>query len=118
MRVLAPNEALTAEASNSKLKFLLVIGDSATAEQRLQEAACRQAWGESSQGYQVIHGQGKQALTQALSAINAAMNNQASGPSKPRRPWVWACEKCSDADCEHRLLSDLLAQRGSQGQSY
>lgn len=27
--------------------------------------------------------------------------------------WVWACEKCSDPACEHRLLSDLLAKRAA-----
>jgi hypothetical protein len=29
------------------------------------------------------------------------------------QPWVWMCEKCSDPQCEHRLLTALLAQRDS-----
>ena len=37
---------------------------------------------------------------------------------KPARkrptPWVWSCEKCSDPQCEHRLLTALLAQRARQ----
>ncbi|MDB5889264.1 MAG: hypothetical protein JWP47_95 [Polaromonas sp.] len=27
--------------------------------------------------------------------------------------WVWACDTCGDAACEHQLLSDLLAKRST-----
>lgn len=38
----------------------------------------------------------------------------APGDSAARSVWVWACDKCSDPQCEHRLLSDLLQSRGIQ----
>ena len=52
--------------------------------------------------YRVIYGQGDQRLKQALAAIdvNTARSNHSSA-------WRWACDKCSDPECEHRLFSAL-----------
>lgn len=52
--------------------------------------------------YRVVYGQGEQRLHNALAAIGSPMEK-----STPQRSWVWACEKCSDPDCEHRLFSRL-----------
>ncbi len=67
--------------------------------------------------FQVIYGEGDERLRQALSALGA-LNSAATlldippaETSSPRKPWVWACDKCSDPACEHRLLSDLLLKR-------
>ena len=57
--------------------------------------------------YQVIYGTGDERLKQALTAVSAPPTQTPS----PRKPWVWACDKCSDPACEHRLLSDLLLNR-------
>ncbi len=65
--------------------------------------------------YTVVYGQGPQRLAQALDALQGLLDG--SKPSAPatggqaRRPWVWACDTCSDPGCERRLLSDLLARR-------
>jgi nicotinamide riboside kinase len=67
--------------------------------------------------YQVIYGAGNERLRQALSALSALKLPEAkpdtppAEKSSPRKPWVWACDKCSDPACEHRLLSDLLLNR-------
>ncbi len=70
--------------------------------------------------YRVIYGGSEARLAQALQAIDSvsvqpfARPNEAS-TSRPASGknglWVWACDKCSDPDCEQHLLSDLLAQR-------
>ncbi len=76
--------------------------------------------------YQVLYGSAEERLALALRSIEhlivPAADRSPLGTRVPERPpkearqtaasaWVWACEKCSDPQCEHRLLSDLLAQR-------
>ena len=77
--------------------------------------------------YQVIYGSDDERLTHALAALEPLLKTTDKPADKrlrpsPRsvggpdnagkaRPWVWACDKCSDPQCEHRLLSDLLAGR-------
>lgn len=67
--------------------------------------------------YQVVYGSGPRRLEGALQALAAAGvlppqpdSREPAGGS--RRPWVWACEKCSDPECEHRLFTQL---RGGPG---
>ena len=64
--------------------------------------------------YQVVYGQGEQRLHSALCALRGA--GIAAGEEVRRPQWVWACDNCSDPQCERRLLSDLLAAR-TQGPS-
>jgi hypothetical protein len=68
--------------------------------------------------YQVIYGEGEERLAQALQAAQRLLlprswmllpGGQAGKPKTS--PWVWMCDKCSDPQCEHRLLSALLAHR-------
>jgi nicotinamide riboside kinase len=65
--------------------------------------------------FQVVYGEGPQRLAHALQAL-AAADVLATGSAAPaqgtRRPWVWACEKCSDPECEHRLFTQLRGDRG------
>ncbi|WP_198969475.1 AAA family ATPase [Xylophilus sp. ASV27] len=74
--------------------------------------------------FQVIHGQGRQRLDQALNAINyiayspdktwaTATFSSENGPSGG-----WSCEACSDPDCEHRLFTRLLAGRAGGQRPY
>lgn len=65
--------------------------------------------------FAVVHGQGEEQLANAWNAINAAADADARRPGAPERSaaWSWACEKCSDPACEHRLFSDLVARRSS-----
>jgi len=81
------------------------------------DALLRRSLAQAGIPFQVIHGEGDERLRQALSALSALTPPSAevktplSETSRPRKPWVWACDKCSDPVCEHRLLSDLLLNR-------
>ena len=67
--------------------------------------------------YRVLYGTDAERLALALQAMESllpATLRSGQAPSGPKnKPWVWMCEKCSDPQCEHRLLTALLAQRGS-----
>ena len=70
--------------------------------------------------YRVLYGTTSERLAHVLQAVESLQ----PPARKPRRvanpgglknqPWVWMCEKCSDPQCEHRLLTALLAQRDSK----
>lgn len=80
--------------------------------QQASDHALRQALAQAGINYQVIYGQGEQRLRSALSALQAGLpgaGKAAEGHARAR--WVWACDTCSDPQCERRLLSDLLAAR-------
>lgn len=65
--------------------------------------------------FQVVYGEGPQRLASALQALAAAgvLPPESAAPAPgARRPWVWACEKCSDPECEHRLFTQLRGDRG------
>lgn len=68
--------------------------------------------------FRVVYGHGPERLASALSAIDSVARSPRSmrvagvfDASSSRAGWTWACEKCSDPDCEHRLLSQLLAKK-------
>ena len=65
-------------------------------------------------GYRIVYGSGNARLDNALFAINSAalcrgiLGAKASFRSENVASRPWACEKCSDPDCEHKLFSGLL----------
>ncbi len=71
-------------------------------------------------GYRVLYGTTGERLAHALQAFEslqppARKPRQVANPGGLKnQPWVWMCEKCSDPQCEHRLLTALLAQRDSK----
>ena len=82
--------------------------DNTAAAPRLHmDALLRQVLVQAQLSFQVIYGLGEERLAQALSALQRSPAVREAR----RKPWVWACDKCSDPACEHRLLSDLLAGR-------
>ena len=105
------------------------MGDSPVLTARMNEAreaadqSIRAALRQAGMPYQVIYGSAEERLAHALAALEpllktagqrlrhspGAMSNP--GSAGKTRPWVWVCDKCSDPQCEHRLLSDLLAGR-------
>ena len=78
-----------------------------TAQRLRMDALLRQTLVQAQIPFQVIYGLGEERLAQALSALKRSPAVREAR----RKPWVWACDKCSDPVCEHRLLSDLLAGR-------
>lgn len=62
--------------------------------------------------YRVVYGSGPERLRNALAAIDSIAAGACSARAGERndsshRPWTWACDKCSDPDCEHRLFTRL-----------
>lgn len=65
--------------------------------------------------YQVVYGTGPQRLQSALRAMQTAGVLPAVAVDREEgrpRAWTWACEKCSDPECEHRLFTKLREARG------
>ena len=87
--------------------------DAWAAVQQAADHALRDALALSGVNYQVVYGLGEQRLRSALSALQARWPDasKAAERDSSRARWVWACDKCSDPQCERRLLSDLLAAR-------
>ena len=74
----------------------------------------RQTLCQASLPYSVVYGLGAARLHNALNALHITLSGSVlpeTGTSDRQRPWVWACDSCSDPGCERRLLSVLLAQR-------
>ena len=64
------------------------------------------------QPYQVLYGALDEQLAQAVRILHIHRRTSPHAPlPKVTSNWRWACDKCSDPVCEHKLLTDLLAQR-------
>ncbi|AYQ29059.1 MULTISPECIES: hypothetical protein [unclassified Polaromonas] len=88
----------------------------AAAAQLDADQAIRAAFASAGIPYRVMYGTADQRLAQALDAVNPPLPDlrRASAARRGGKgAWTWVCDKCSDPVCEHRLLSDLLAQRNS-----
>jgi nicotinamide riboside kinase len=60
-------------------------------------------------GFSAVYGAGESRTQSALQAIGYALGRPDAGSAGgPRSHWRWACEKCSDPECEHRLFRGLL----------
>ena len=101
---------------------LLLMGLDLPAPQgiHLSQAAAdldlRQTLCQASLPYSVVYGLGAVRLHNALYALHVSLSDSGlpeAGASDRQRPWVWACDSCSDPGCERRLLSALLAGRPS-----
>lgn len=66
------------------------------------DALVREMLRDAAVPFRVVYGQGEERVANALAAIDASL-----APVPVRNAWVWACEKCSDPDCEHRLFARL-----------
>lgn len=82
------------------------------------DALLRQALQQAQRPFQVVYGSGSERLDHALAAIASILpkggRKNLSGPnplsSVSNEPLSWLCERCSQADCEHRLFSALLGK--------
>ncbi|MDP9899178.1 ATP-binding protein [Variovorax ginsengisoli] len=79
------------------------------------DALVRAALARAGVSYAVVHGQGAQRLANAWQAIDRRVQAKDSPDlaraAQAQAAWRWSCEKCSDPACEHKLFSDLVAQR-------
>jgi hypothetical protein len=91
----------------------------ASGTQEAEDLAIRSALANAGVPYQVVYGESEERLAQALQAAQRLLLPRSGGMQRPSgqaskpgtRAWVWMCDKCSDPQCEHRLLTALLAQR-------
>ena len=84
------------------------------AAQEAADQAIRTALTSAGISYRVMYGTVEQRLTQALDAVNPPVPQRTIAARNGRKgAWTWVCDKCSDPTCEHRLLSDLVAQRAN-----
>ncbi|CAN5252918.1 hypothetical protein BH10PSE16_BH10PSE16_34520 [soil metagenome] len=103
----------------------LELDSRASALELSQEAAdqsIRAALTHASVAYQVLYGTPGERMGHALHAIQSLLaparirlRPKAGSVNLKTQPWVWMCDKCSDPQCEHKLLTALLAQRDSTG---
>jgi ribosomal protein L37AE/L43A len=94
--------------------------ESAGQAQQTADQSIRSALAAAGMAYCVLYGSAPQRLAQALSAVGRlqpGLPQQEVQPDGRRKAWIWVCDKCSDPVCEHRLLSDLLAQRAASAAS-
>lgn len=65
-----------------------------------------------------IYGRGPQRLAQALRVVQGRLGETLARPLVDRDEVLeqgsgrWSCDNCSDPECEHRLFSSLVRQRG------
>jgi len=61
-------------------------------------------------GFSVIYGSGDERFNNAMTAVATISKVQHLPQEKTTRqsPWQWVCDKCSDAQCEHRTFTALL----------
>ena len=93
----------------------------------VQDQAWRSMLHQAQVPFHVIYGLGPRRLASAFAAVTTSKNRKPGmhwplpdethsgeadpdGPQNPPR-WRWRCEKCSDADCEHRLFAALKGER-------
>jgi HTH-type transcriptional repressor of NAD biosynthesis genes len=75
---------------------------------RLVNQRLRQVLDERSLPYTVIYGMGSERIDGAIRAIEAHTTQFNSTLPTPSTTWVWHCDNCSDARCEHRMFTDQL----------
>lgn len=65
-----------------------------------------------------VYGRGPQRVAQALRAVQGRLGETLARPLVDRDEVLeqgsgrWSCDNCSDPECEHRLFSSLVRQRG------
>ena len=85
----------------------------------LADQSLRSHLNNTRQPYQVLYGVLDEQLAQAVRILHIHQRTSPRAPAitppQPNAvPWRWACDKCGDPACEHKLLTDLLAQRAPQ----
>jgi hypothetical protein len=94
---------------------------------RAEDVAADRLWREmlarEKLAHQVLYGTQGERLAQALDVIRNDILDAPDIQTLPNirpdqqttsgRLWLWNCDKCSDPQCEHRLLTGLLASRAA-----
>ena len=113
--VLMPEPAGSKD-SPERYDLTLLMGLETALEDALQaDRSIRTAMARTGSNYEVLYGTTAERLAQAVTVIQKHLPEHANSviakPDRSTKPWGWMCDKCSDPQCEHRLLTNLLAQR-------
>ena len=123
-RLTVVESSLPLDIQTFDLIFLMGLDFCHLALQQEQDGTLRASLKLAQAAYQVVYGYGELRKIGAISAVhlkNATVNiaNNAIFHGEPddqflkdsmSTRWQWQCEKCSDADCEHRLFTALKKQ--------
>ncbi|SDN21153.1 hypothetical protein [Polaromonas sp. JS666] len=113
----ASSGSAAGHTSHTGYGLTLLCGlESAEAARQAADQSIRSALAAAGTAYCVLYGSAPQRLEQALAAVERLLPGsplRQQAPAGKSKAWVWVCDKCSDPACEHRLLSDLLAQRAA-----
>jgi len=113
----APSGSAASHTDHAGYGLTLLCGlESAEAAGQAADQSIRSALAAAGTAYCVLYGSAPQRLAQALAAVERLLPGSSprkQAPAGRSKAWVWVCDKCSDPACEHRLLSDLLAQRAA-----
>jgi hypothetical protein len=102
-------QAATHDLSAFDLTLLCGLNaDDTTSIDRDSDTQLRQALQAQRLPFAVVYGDATQRVQSAVQAIAHAQRAARLLPTDAPQ-WQWQCEKCSDAACEHRLFSSLLA---------
>jgi nicotinamide riboside kinase len=74
------------------------------------DALVRELLAKAGIAYRVIYGRGDDRVRHAVSPVLELLDARPPVPERERR-WTWACERCSDPECEHRLFAALRTSR-------
>ena len=130
--IVADADTPALQADLASFDLILLMGLEPTAQSRIFETSAqaldlarqaadqsiRAALADAAVPYRVLYGAIDERLAHALHAIESLLppagprprQSAPSGGAK-NQPWVWICDKCSDPQCEHRLLTALLTAR-------
>jgi hypothetical protein len=114
VRLIANSRHVTAK-SNLDLNLLMGLDHDQHPLQAIHNAI-RQTLVKAGAAYQVLYGTPEEKIDLILRLIEQRLNPAAKSRiarHDSARPWVWACEKCSDPSCEHQLLTGLLSKKAA-----
>jgi nicotinamide riboside kinase len=72
------------------------------------DARLRAVLARGGSAYAVIYGQGPARMDAAIKTISSLQSKRFDSSAKNPKRWQWACEKCSDPECEQRMFTGQL----------
>lgn len=104
--LLPDDPAASGVLADANLVLLLGLPPNHTREHATDHQALRALLQQHALPFALVYGEPAVQLKNALQAIAHAQGQAQASPV--RSNWRWACEKCSDPACEHRLFGELL----------
>jgi nicotinamide riboside kinase len=82
--------------------------DAGSLSREAVDARLRAVLADGGSAYAVIYGQGPARMDAAIKAISSLQGDRFDSSAKKPKHWQWACEKCSDPECEQRMFTGRL----------